>query len=49
LNYQVQFTTNLASPQWQTLTNASHILGAQGYMFDSGPTNGQRFYRIAAF
>lgn len=48
-NYQVQFTTNLANPQWQTLTNASHILGAQGYMLDPGATNGQRFYRIAAF
>jgi len=48
-NYQVQFTTNLANPQWQTLTNASYVLGNQGYLLDTGATNGQRFYRVIAF
>ncbi|MGH8023280.1 MAG: hypothetical protein ACRED1_06850, partial [Limisphaerales bacterium] len=45
-NYQVQFTTNLNDPQWQFLTNAVEIIGAEGYLLDPAPNGNQRFYRV---
>ena len=41
----VQFTEQLTSPVWQTLTNFPG-LGAQITVTDAFTTNGGRFYRV---
>lgn len=44
-SYQVQYTTDLRSPDWINLGPPTNAAGIVGTMSDS-PTNSQRFYRV---
>ena len=46
VTYQVQFTTNLASPNWQPLGNITAST-TNASLTDTSPVSPQRFYRIA--
>jgi hypothetical protein len=44
--YQVQFKTNLTDAVWLNLPGNMAFIGLTGYLGDSAPAPGQRFYRI---
>jgi hypothetical protein len=44
--YQVQYKTNLTDAVWLNLPGNVSYLGLTGYLSDSAPAPGQRFYRI---
>ena len=44
--YQVQYKTNLTDAVWLNLPGNAVFIGPAGYISDSSPAPGQRFYRI---
>ncbi len=47
-SYQVQYKTNLTDAAWLNLPGNVSFIGANGYLNDLLPSNGQRFYRIVS-
>jgi Tol biopolymer transport system component len=47
--YQVQFKTNLTDAVWLNLPGNAAFIGLTGYISDSSPAPGQRFYRILLY
>jgi Tol biopolymer transport system component len=47
ISYQVQYKTNLTDAVWLILPGDMTFIGATGWLKDSLPSSGQRFYRIA--
>jgi len=45
-NYTVQATTNLASPNWFTITTITNFPGNEFFIQDNQATNSARFYRV---
>jgi hypothetical protein len=46
--YQVQFKDSLTDASWQEVSGVITVTGEQARLTDLAPSNGQRFYRIAA-
>jgi hypothetical protein len=44
--YSVQYKDDLTDPSWSTVPGTVTINGNQGYLTDSPPASGHRFYRV---